>query len=225
MKLRDTTLICVDCVNVEKAVKVLDRCEALCEFSDVKLLTHLQTDYPHRVQIEHLPSLVHYSIFCLKELYKYVHTKYMLIVQKDGWILNPDAWDDKWYEYDYIGPLFNQYDTMGVGGFSFRSKAIMEAANTMYPDWNRDKTDYFQSLVGCWEDGALAITKRHELQRKGFKFATLQDGARFAQGGNPNNQYWVEKPFGFHGSWRAFDQATGKVSSIIKHDGYVPEPI
>jgi hypothetical protein len=225
LKLKDTTLICVDCVDAGRAERVLNRCLSLCEFDDVKLLTHLQTDYPHRTEIENLPSLIHYSIFCLKELYKYVDTKYMLIVQRDGWILNPQAWNDEWFKYDYIGPLFNQYDTMGVGGFSFRSKAIMETVSGMYPDWNRDKTEYFQGNVGCWEDGAIAITLKPELKRRGFKFATLEDAAKFAQGGNPNNQYWIEQPFGFHGSWRAIDQTTGKVSSQIKHDGFVPLPI
>ena len=224
----DVTLVCTDCmeeIHIKNSIRAFDRCLQLCDFGAVKFLTDKDIDYPHKVATMPLPSLVHYSIFCLKELPKYIDTKYALIVQNDGWILNADAWDNKFYEYDYIGPLFNQYDIQGVGGFSFRSKALMNKVSAMWPAWDVNNTDAFQRRVGCYEDGAIAMLLRPDLERQGFKFATLEDAGRFAQGGNPNNQFWVERPFGFHGSWRAIDQTTGKVSSQIKHDGFVPQPI
>lgn len=39
----------------------------------------------------------------IKELNKYIETDYVLIVQYDGFILNPKAWMDEFLEYDYIG--------------------------------------------------------------------------------------------------------------------------
>lgn len=225
IEIQDTTLICTDCRDVEHAVKVLNRCTSLCNFPEVKLLTSQQTDCPYRVEIPHIGSLVHYSVFMLKEIYKYVDTKYLLIVQRDGWILNPQSWNDEWFKYDYMGALFNQWDIMGVGGFSFRSRALMESVANKYPDWSNseEEAQRMQRIVGShYEDSAIAIKLRPQLEREGFKFASLEDGAKFSGGGNPNNKYYEPYPFGWHGSWRTVDFETGFVGKDIKHDGIIP---
>ncbi len=234
----DTTLICVDCVNtefkhrdglssLEQSIKVMERCKELCEFTRVKLLTSIPSDYSHRIEINHIPTLVDYSLFVLKRIHEFVDTKHMLIVQGDGWILNPDSWDPEWYNLDYIGPLFNQYDIMGVGGFSWRSRALMEAVSKKYPHWDGSpsSTVKVQKAVAQYEDGAIAMGCRKELVSEGFKYATLEQASRFAQGGNPNPKYYVPRPFGFHGSWRTINQITGIMGAEIKHDGYVPQPL
>lgn len=229
-EIKDTTLIIVDCRDVNHAVKVLNRCTALCSFPAVKLLTSQPTDYTYRIEIPHIGSLIHYSIFVLKEIYKYIDTKHLLIVQRDGWILNPQSWNDEWFKYDYIGALFNQWDKppiMGVGGFSFRSTALMKSVSNKYPDWNNNEEDaqrLQQIKPGYYEDGMIAIRLRPQLEREGFKFATIEDGAKFSAGGNPNLDYHYEKPFGSHGAWRRFDQVTGIVQKGIEvHD--LPEPL
>ena len=89
MKLENVTLICVDCVNPELSLKVLEICQRKIEFGSVKLLTHLPIESEYTVKIEPLTSLIMYSVFCLTELYKYVDTTHMLIVQNDGFLLNP----------------------------------------------------------------------------------------------------------------------------------------
>ncbi len=225
MVLNDTTLVCVDCRDANYAIKVLDHCKSLCEFTDVKLLTNAPVDYIHKVEIQNISSLIQYSIFMLKSIHKYIDTKYFLVVQHDGWILNPQSWDNKWFEYDYIGPLFNQYDNppiMGVGGFSFRSKALSEAVSKKYPEWDgtAEDAERLQKIVGgYYEDGAIAIALRPQLEAEGFKFATLEDAAMFGAGGNPNPDYHRPHPFGTHGSWRSVNIETGRVDAAIKHDG------
>lgn len=233
LDLLTTTLICVDCVDkksVNTSIKVLERCKALCNFSEVKLLTSIATDYEHKIEIAPIRSLVHYSLFVLKRIHEFVDTKHLLIVQGDGWILNPESWDNEWLGLDYIGALFNQYDNppiMGVGGFSFRSKALMREVSSIYPAWTEteESTNALQNRLDYYEDGVIAMGARAYLEKKGFKFATVEQGARFSAGGNPNNKYHIEKPFGIHGSWRAFDQHTGIVSWELKYDGFVPHPI
>jgi len=238
LEMPNCTLICVDCVNtdfkhreglssLEQSIKVMERCKSLCNFGAVKLLTSIPSEYQHRIEIQHIPTLVDYSLFVLKRIHEYVQTTHMLIVQGDGWILNPFSWEESWNNLDYIGPLFNQYDIMGVGGFSYRSTELMKAVSKKYPHWDGtpESTRKVQSAVGLYEDGAIAITSKASLISEGFKFATLEQASRFAQGGNPNPKYYVPNPFGFHGSWRSIDQSTGTMGSSIKHDGYIPQPI
>jgi len=226
LQLKDTTLICVDCRDLTRTVPVMQRCEELVDFGAVKLLTHLTTDYPHKVEIGNISSHVMYSIFMLKEIYKYVDTKYMLVVQSDGFILNPHSWDDEWKEYDYIGPLFNQWDKVGNGGFSFRSKALMEYMSSLFPTWDITErgANELQKNMSCYEDGAISLNYKELLDINGFKIAPLDVAGKFAQGGNPNPDYHYEYPFGFHGSWKTVDLQTGFVEKGVRPDDDVMIP-
>lgn len=221
-KLENTTLICVDCVNTERAISAINKCTSRMEFAAVKLLTSLETDYPDTVKIKSLDSLVMYSIFCLKEMYKYVDTEYFLIVQHDGWIINPESWNSEWLKYDYIAPLFNQYNPplMGAGGFSFRSTKLMKEVSSLVGDWDEtsEGAEKIQSIIGVYEDGFIAITLRSILESQGFKFATLEDASFFCSGGNYDLKYYVEKPFANHQASYFY-----KCRELITDDGIIPK--
>lgn len=135
MKLQLPTVTCmiIDCLDVDRAIKVLEHCKSMCDFGDVKLLTSLPTDYSHAVKIMPLQSLIAYSVFMLTRVHEYIDTPNVLIVQRDGWILNLQSFDPAWLELDYIGPLFVQYDKVGSGGFSLRSKKIMQEVSETVP--------------------------------------------------------------------------------------------
>ena len=208
LDLPSVTLMCADCVNVERAIKVLETCKAKCNFGAVKLFTSLPTDYPH-VAIGHLGSLSDYSDWCLTRMHEFIDTPHFITVQHDGWILNPDVWDPAWLNYDYMGPLFLQEHqpndwSVGSGGFSFRSKAMMEYVAKISPKWEK----------GAWphEDGEICKHHRATLQAAGFKYPTALEAAKFAQGGNPNPNYFVQRPFGFHGMWANINHETGVVT-------------
>lgn len=226
LQLKDTTLICVDCRDLSHTVPVMQRCEELVDFGAVRLLTNLPTDYPNKVECPNISSHVMYSIFMLKEIWKYVDTKYMLVVQADGFILNPDAWSDDWKEYDYIGPLFNQWDIVGNGGFSFRSKELMKFMSSLFPNWDITEkgADKLQSKMSCYEDGAISLNNRELLDINGFKIAPLDVAGKFAQGGNANPDYHYEYPFGFHGCWKTVDLETGFVEKGVRADDDVKIP-
>lgn len=215
LNLPSVTLLCVDCVDVTRAINVIEKCKSVCNFGAVKLLTSITNDYPEWVEIMPLKSLVEYSIFMLTDSYKYIDTSHVMIVQRDGWILNPTAWKDEWLNYDYIGPLFIQYDHIGSGGFSLRSKSIMEAAAQILPRWNGTTSDanLIQETVGFYEDGFLAFT----MKDYGFKYPPNSEAADFAQGGNSNLAYYREFPFGFHGAIQNINHETGSVSPVCPH--------
>jgi hypothetical protein len=204
----------------------MERCEELVDFGAVKLLTTLDTDYHGKVECPHVSSHVMYSIFMLKEIYKYVDTKYMLVVQSDGFILNPDSWDESWKQYDYIGPLFNQWDVVGNGGFSFRSRALMEFTSTLFPAWDitKEGADIIQSRMSCYEDGAISLNHKEIVETNGFKIAPPEIGGKFAAGGNKTEAYFHDRPFGFHGCWRTIDLFTGLVDKKPLEDNEVKIP-
>jgi hypothetical protein len=224
LQLSDTTLIAVDCVDLNRIIPVIDRCKTLCDFADVKLLTNIKTEYKHKVAIQPLTSLVHYSIFCLKELYKYVDTAHLLIVQHDGWILNPRKWNNDWLKYDYMGAIFNQEDVMGAGGFSFRSKALMEAVSKKYPDFDgsEEHAQKLQAGIAYYEDGEIAIHQRKPLEAEGFLFPSLTEAAQFCQGGNPSQHLFRTQPFGFHRPHRKVDIINGSIDPVINLNAEIP---
>lgn len=219
MRLPDVTLMIVDCIDAVGAAKVLDICQSKCEFGAVKLLTSQDIADPRKVVITPLNSLTAYSVFMLTRVHEYIDTSHVLIVQRDGWILNADAFDPAWLKLDYIAPLFMQYDKVGSGGFSMRSKRIMQHGVYVYGAWDGTEVDAerIQVRMGMYEDGVLSMSKDFA----NFAIASLEQGARFANGGNRNPKYFVDYPFGFHRTFSKIDFETGYVdSSDVNADIY-----
>lgn len=218
IQLPNVTLICADGVNHKRAINVLEHCKSLCDFGDVKLLTHFDTDYIHAVKIMPLNSLVAYSIFCLTKLHEYIDTPMLLCVQRDGWILNPQSWNNDWLNYDYIAPLFVQHDDVGSGGFSLRSKRLMQATAKRIGKWDGTQAEADRLQVEkarCYEDGVISLN----MDRNEFKFAPHEEAGKFAQGGNKNLAYFNPFPFGFHGDKQNINHETGEVSPVCIHGG------
>lgn len=209
LQLPTVTLMCIDCVDVNRAIAVVEHCKTLCDFGDVKVLTSCPTDYPH-TKIMPLNSLVEYSIFMLTRCNQYIETEHVLIVQRDGWILNPNSWDDSWLQYDYVAPVFNQYDIVGSGGFSLRSKKLMDSIASWVPYWDGtpDGANSIQDQLGYYEDGVISFSEQLKAM---YNYAPVSVANQFAQGGNMNLDNYVEFPFGFHGSARVINHETGAV--------------
>lgn len=127
--IRDTTLVCIDCKSYGLAVSAIKKSMIQNTFERVIFLTDIEIDIEgvEVIQIESISSKREYSKFVMFELYKYIQTDYMLIIQGDGYILNGELWDDEWFKYDYIGARWLETDdfTVGNGGFSFRSRRLM----------------------------------------------------------------------------------------------------
>lgn len=216
LQLPSVTLLIVDCVNANRAIRVVEHCKSLCDFGAVKFLTSIPVNYEHKVKIKPLNSLVAYSIFMLTKVHQYIETEHFLVVQRDGWVLNPQSFNPEWLELDYIAPLFVQYDFVGSGGFSLRSKKLMQnvAGNTPEWDWTQKQADEIQSEMGYYEDGVICLSGKFS----SFKFATKEQASSFAQGGNRNAVYYRNKPFGFHGTWQNINHQTGEVSPVCSHE-------
>lgn len=211
LQLPSVTLLCVDCLNVDLAIKVIEHCRALCDFGDIKLLTSIPTDYQFAVKINPLNSLIAYSVFMLKHAHEYINTTHLITIQRDGWILNPDSFDSSWLDLDFVGGIYMQYDHVGSGGFSLRSKKIMEDVSKTIPYWDgtQNEAERIQEKLGYYEDGILTLSHFS----RGYKIASLEQAANFSQAGNRNQRYFRERPFGWHRTWQTIDFKTGIVDS------------
>lgn len=140
--------------------------------------------------IRHIPpfrNVDEYSRFILTSLVDHIETSHALLVQWDGFALDAGAWDDAFLEYDYIGapwPQFAAPFNVGNGGFSLRSRRLMEALR-----------DPRLTLHGP-EDVCICRTNRALLEdHYGLRFAPFEVAARFAYERGP----LPSATFGFHG--------------------------
>ena len=161
------TVLIVDCVDYDRAKLALDHCSY---FGKPVLLSHFNGTIPK------ISSKQEYSNFMIKEVANYFDTEHVLIIQWDGWILNPDKWEDEFLNYDYIGApwpvellgtgVCPEY-TVGNGGFSLRSKALCKFLQTL-------------PLQDLPEDVLICQIYRPLLEQVGFKFAPEDVAQRFS---------------------------------------------
>jgi len=211
MKLPNVTLLGIDCVNVERLQAAMDVCQKDIQFGAVKLLTSLPTDDKRLVKIPHIGSVQEYSRFCVEELVNYVDTEFVLIVQYDGFILNPKSWTDEFLKYDYIGAPWLVRDwsvknfdfpknsvctkISGNGGFSIRSRKILEICARLAREGKIPKAHP--------EDVAICVWHRDLFEKEGMRFAPAELAARFSVEGE---EWTYSDQFGFHGlSWTNID--------------------
>lgn len=151
---------------------------------------------PHsaaKYRIAPITGLDGYSRFVLREMHKYIETDHALIVQYDGFVLNGSAWSDDFLKFDYIGAPFNPSGVVGNGGFSLRSKKLMQwIAQQPWDDLHP-------------EDSCICMRHRSEIEGAGFNIAPLEVAKRFAiEGRSWNAKEWQGTPnswngeFGFH---------------------------
>lgn len=190
INLPNVTLIGVDS-NEERLQIAIDKCKENIQFAAVVNLT---LDIRSKEQ---------YSEFCIKELYKYVNTEYLLICQYDGFVHNWKAWDNRYLDYDYIGApwYYNDGMSVGNGGFSLRSRRLMEVLAT-------DET----ITILHPEDHHICRTYRPYLEQKyGIKFAPIELAEKFSFEGYRQPDKFLDKQFGRHGN-NLRTQAVSKVN-------------
>lgn len=190
--LRDVTLVAVTSVAVEATVRALGRSMDQVTFGRVLLLSDRTPEGALHgiewVEIGPLRSRADYSHFMLRELWRYVLTDHALCVQWDGFVINGAAWRADFTDYDYIGAVWPHFDDghrVGNGGFSLRSKRLLEACRELPLD------------EGQAEDVVIARINRERLEREGMRFATEGVASDFAyERCQPTGQ-----EFGFHGAF------------------------
>ena len=183
LKLDRTTLIAFENGDLSKMLPALERCLGYCDFAKVKLLScHDMSNVS--IDCEKIPvrwtSYREYNRFMLGDIGSgigyigdYVDTEFMLLIQWDGYILNPDAWSDEFYEYDYIGAVWDWHTgpyRVGNGGFTLRSKKLMDII--------KNDPRFKNSMDN--EDWYICNIMRPYLETMGCKFAPEHIARRFS---------------------------------------------
>ena len=206
-KLDSVTLLGIDCIDIERLILAANICQENFEFADVKLLTSLPSLDDRIIKIDPITSIESYSKFVIADLDTYIDTSHLLMIQYDGFILNPTSWTDEFLTYDYIGaPWFEDEEsvekwklpksfigtfTVGNGGFSLRSKKLTTLCTRLSKE---EKFDTYHP-----EDMVLCIWKRHLLEEQGIVFAPVELAKKFSfESEYPGHTTW-DGELGFHG--------------------------
>lgn len=193
LDLSNVTLIAMTSLDYNGHVRALEYSKRGINWGAVKLITSVPMN-----------TLDEYSKAMVYHLRDFVDTEYCVTIQNDGFIVNPESWDNDWFNYDYIGAPWPlpvdpfSYRTpdgeiirVGNGAVSFRSRKILDLPYELETAWR----PYWGN---CNEDGFLTCHNRRLLQHYGVKFAPLSVAKHFSREHEiPENQD-VEKPFGFH---------------------------
>jgi hypothetical protein len=196
LNLNNITILCVDGVNPENGLKALKYSMKHINFGSAKLLSHIQpVNIPDTIQFVKIEKLTHdsYSPFMLHELHRYVDTDFCLTIHDDGFVINPHLWNDNFLNYDYVGapwhhtiPYYGQKYRVGNGGFSLRSKKLIDLCK------NLNSTGH--------EDSTICIRNRDYLESNGCKFAPVEVAMKFSLEEQIDEcEFNLNNTFGFHG--------------------------
>lgn len=191
LELPTVTLCAAASVNIDATVAAIRCSTDQILFADVVLFSDsANIPLPRNgrvVPIAPIRSGRDYSRFVLRQLADHVQTDHCLIVQWDGFVIDARRWDDRFLGCDYIGapwPQFRDGRDVGNGGFSLRSRKLIEAC--------RDP----RFVQGHPEDVAIGRDNREFLEREhGMIFADSALAEMFSFERSAPRQ----ATFGFHG--------------------------
>ena len=217
-EVKEITIVCVETRDSHRvsAAKTLAHCmdvfpcrEAIL-FTDKKLDTKalgtngMSVVHNIRTMDEHVGS---YDFFMLSQIASYISTPHYLVVQTNGFILNPEAWNDEFLKYHYVGAPWDHHPmnycpphqpvgphtSVGNGGFSLRSRLLGMTTQGIFHEMSRQPG--FVTEHWYPEDCFIARDIRPMLEDKGFRFAPEDLAAKFSC----ENKIYTDQ-FGFHGS-------------------------
>ncbi len=172
-ELLQVTLACVSSVKIPESKEAVKKSQEGIKYHGII-----------EIYDKNLKSSDEYSRFILYELCKYIKSDFCLLVQYDGYVTRPELWSDEFLQYDYIGapwPPDTHFTNMGEevrvgnGGFSFRSKKLLNAFNELGLKFTDNGTGFFH------EDGQICNYYRDILESYGIKFAPVEVAARFSK--------------------------------------------
>jgi hypothetical protein len=218
IQLKDVTLVSLAAINYEKTLLAMSISMSGIAFGAAKFISPTTPEkLPPGVSWEssgplrlRSPGVDDYSKYFLYEMWKHIDTPYCLVVQGDGYVLNPHLWDDEFLQYDYIGapwPIrkdayvdpFGNHQRVGNGGFSLRSSKLLRTPQEIDIPFDVNVGNFYkhfnaQSLA---EDGNISVHNRHLFEQHGNRFAPVEVAVRFSQELRVPESRGI-KSFGFH---------------------------
>lgn len=188
--------------RIELLIKIAENSLRRIKFNCVKIFTGYRdtTRLPKSEGIEYIyvsiSSIEEYSRFVIQDLHNYIVSNHCLIFQYDGFIVNPENWDFNFLKYDYIGAVWpdrcwNKINRVGNGGFSLRSKKLMEFCSKLNHDEPMN------------EDEMICVKFYDQLVSSQYLIAPPEVACKFSLENSTEYNDDLSKAFGFHGSLRA----------------------
>jgi hypothetical protein len=211
LSLPSVTLITVASRDIDQTNLVLSHSIEQIDFGAIKMLcSSLPVSRDNRVAYLPIPQIDYlgYQRFMIESLNAYVQTDHCLVIQADGFILDPTRWRSGFLEYDYIGAPWPEVvkiiglpeqsllkldkNPVGNGGFSLRSKRLLEKTSALRFDGLN-----FQLKV---EDILICHHLYDNMRDAGIQFAPPEVAALFSIE-NKSGLYGqsFDSVFGFHG--------------------------
>ena len=194
IKLDTVTLVAVTSVNVTATISAMKYSMRGIEFADSVLITHKKPwnlpayiRYCHVDKIDNIDKFNHLMVY---DLWRYVHTDYILLIHADGFVVHPEMWRDEFLQYDYIGapwPLpdnpISYRDANGnicrVGNsVSLRSYRLLKLPSEINIEWKPQPMS--DGGVMYNEDTFICVANKHLFEEHGMKIAPLDVAKYFA---------------------------------------------
>ena len=212
----DVTLIAVSGVKPLATILSLVRSKRRFKFKETifvttsrlpKKLFGIKIQKPVRGELDSLDA---YSFYCIYFLKFHIQTSHCLLIQADSWVVNPEIWSHEFLDYDYIGapwPIvenayvdpFGNHQRVGNGGFSLRSKRLLNVPDRIDIPWNPNESTFYKHMNAnsFSEDGNICVHNRHLYEQAGCVFAPLEVALRFSRELDVP-EHKGAKTFGFH---------------------------
>lgn len=181
--------------HLERTLRVLRYMNGLAVLHDTMLITACRPpaffDSEKGVKVLQIPPLdgAGFNIFLLKVMPFFVTGDYVMLVQDDGFILDPAKWENEFLDNDFIGAPWEN-GLVGNEGFCIQSRKLLEFKLRM-PWVDTESADVF-----------ICQQRRFETRSAGLKFAPTDLAARFST----ETTHKGEPSFGFHGRAHAADK-------------------
>jgi len=218
ISLNEVTLVSVAALNFDAVINAMEKSRRYISFFDCKIVTPtIPEKLPAGIKWEKASQLRlrsngidDYSHFMLYELWKVIESEYCLVIQADGYVLNPECWRDEFLNYDYIGAPwpkkedayidpFGKHQRVGNGGFSLRSKRLLEVPRNHIVPWEVNTGNFYKHMnaASLAEDGNICVHNRHVFEGAGMSFAPLEVAMDFSRE-LPIPEFDGRRTFGFH---------------------------
>lgn len=183
--------------GLEQSLKAILYSAKNINFRNIQVLSCVPFNFPG-IKCINIPQMTSqgYNDFMIKSYSDYIDAEYVLHIQEDGFVINPEAWTNQFLEYDYIGalwPWFNDDKRCGNGGFTFRSKKILDICKKYCPP------------PSSAEDVCICRENRDIFIKNEIKFASYDIAVKFSielpvpeAAGQDTMVLGSVKSFGFH---------------------------
>jgi hypothetical protein len=187
------SLVIIDTDTYQLARRAVEKTIQIFPVDEILIFSDDASKWGHPIiEVEKISSIADYQRILFDNLANYLQTDFALVIQYDGFAINPDSFSKFFYKFDFIGAPWpaglipGQAAMVGNGGFSLRSKRLIEVLANYRSIINYDFA----------EDATVCRFLRPMLESEGIVYAPVEVARHFSVEFEDVKNI---EPFGFHG--------------------------